>query len=129
MSCRRPERDRERRVVPHTSHPDLLGPPGDGGEWGEQSGNSAPDVPKDAGFPDGDREAGESPGLHPNQPTVPESSSMPHVAGLGPGFFIAGPYGGFGRAGVEFLILAAMTFAGLDLVRGNAVKVLSVLVM
>ncbi len=89
----------------------------------------APDVPKDAGFLDGDREAGESPGVHPNQPTVPESSSMPHVAALGLGFFIASPYGGFGRAGVEFLILAATTFAGLDLVRGNAVKVLSVLVM
>lgn len=44
------------------------------------------------------------------------------------GFFVVGIYGGFVQAGVGFLILAATTLAGLDLVRGNAVKVLSVLV-
>lgn len=43
-------------------------------------------------------------------------------------FFAVGVYGGFVQAGVGFLILAATTFAGLDLVRGNAVKVLSILV-
>ena len=47
---------------------------------------------------------------------------------LGAGFFAVGIYGGFVQAGVGFFILAATTWAGLDLVRGNAVKVLSVLV-
>jgi uncharacterized membrane protein YfcA len=42
-------------------------------------------------------------------------------------FFLVGIYGGFVQAGVGFLILAATTVAGLDLVRGNAVKVLTVL--
>jgi len=44
------------------------------------------------------------------------------------GFFVAGVYGGFVQAGVGFLILATTTLAGLDLVRGNAVKVLCILV-
>jgi uncharacterized membrane protein YfcA len=43
------------------------------------------------------------------------------------GFFLTGVYGGFVQAGVGFLVLAATTMAGLDLVRGNAVKVLSIL--
>lgn len=42
-------------------------------------------------------------------------------------FFAVGVYGGFVQAGVGFLILAATTLAGLDLVRGNALKVLVVL--
>lgn len=42
-------------------------------------------------------------------------------------FFVAGVYGGFVQAGVGFLILAATTLAGFDLVRGNAVKVLCIL--
>ncbi|MCP3961068.1 MAG: sulfite exporter TauE/SafE family protein [bacterium] len=46
---------------------------------------------------------------------------------LGAGFFLVGIYGGFIQAGVGFLLLAATTAAGLDLVRGNAVKVLAVL--
>ncbi len=41
------------------------------------------------------------------------------------GFFIAGMYGGFLQAGVGLLILVVTTWAGLDLVRGNAVKVLA----
>jgi uncharacterized membrane protein YfcA len=49
------------------------------------------------------------------------------LALLGAGFFLVGIYGGFVQAGVGFLILAATSLAGLDLVRGNAVKVLSVL--
>ena len=40
------------------------------------------------------------------------------------GFFVVGIYGGFVQAGVGFLILAVTTFAGLDLVRGNALKML-----
>lgn len=42
-------------------------------------------------------------------------------------FFAIGVYGGFVQAGVGFLILAVTTAVGLDLVRGNAVKVLAVL--
>ena len=43
------------------------------------------------------------------------------------GFLVVGLYGGFVQAGVGFLILAVTTMAGLDLVRGNALKVLLVL--
>ncbi len=39
------------------------------------------------------------------------------------GFFLAGIYGGFIQAGVGFMLLAVTTLAGLDLVRGNALKV------
>lgn len=42
-------------------------------------------------------------------------------------FFAVGTYGGFIQAGVGFFVLAATSMAGLDLVRGNAVKVLSIL--
>lgn len=48
-------------------------------------------------------------------------------AGLGAAFFLVGVYGGFVQAGVGFLILAATTLAGLNLVSGNALKVLIVL--
>lgn len=51
----------------------------------------------------------------------------PRVALVAAAFFLVGIYGGFVQAGVGFLILAATTMAGLDLVRGNAVKVLSIL--
>jgi uncharacterized membrane protein YfcA len=50
------------------------------------------------------------------------------LLGVGAGFFVVGIYGGFVQAGVGFLILAVTTAAGLDLVRGNALKVLSILV-
>ena len=43
------------------------------------------------------------------------------------GFFLVGVYGGFVQAGVGFLILAVTSLAGLDLVRGNAVKVIAIL--
>jgi uncharacterized membrane protein YfcA len=43
-------------------------------------------------------------------------------------FFTIGVYGGFVQAGIGFLLLAAATLQGLDLVRGNALKVLIVLV-
>lgn len=45
------------------------------------------------------------------------------------GFFIVGLYGGFLQAGVGFLILAVTTIAGLDLVRGNAIKVFTIMVV
>jgi uncharacterized membrane protein YfcA len=44
-------------------------------------------------------------------------------------FVVAGFYGGFVQAGVGFLVLAATTVSGLDLVRGNAVKVLVILLV
>lgn len=44
-------------------------------------------------------------------------------------FVLAGLYGGFVQAGVGFLLLVATTLAGLDLLRGNAVKVLVVLLV
>lgn len=59
-----------------------------------------------------------------------ESSQAPstgRMVAVGGAFFLIGVYGGFVQAGVGFLILAATTAAGLDLVRGNAVKVLTVL--
>lgn len=45
------------------------------------------------------------------------------------GFLLVGIYGGFLQAGVGFLVLAITTWAGLDLVRGNAIKVASVLLV
>jgi uncharacterized membrane protein YfcA len=45
------------------------------------------------------------------------------------GFFFTGLYGGFLQAGVGFLALAMTTLAGLDLVRGNAVKVFAVMLL
>lgn len=49
------------------------------------------------------------------------------IPGLVVGFFVVGLYGGFVQAGVGFLVLAATSLAGLDLVRGNAVKVVAIL--
>jgi len=48
-------------------------------------------------------------------------------AWMAPAFFAVGVYGGFVQAGVGFLILAVLTASGFDLVRGNAIKVLTVL--
>ncbi len=45
------------------------------------------------------------------------------------GFFVVGLYGGFIQAGVGFLVLAITTAAGMDLVRGNAVKLLCVMLL
>jgi len=53
--------------------------------------------------------------------------SSARLASVALAFFFIGVYGGFVQAGVGFLILAATTALGLDLVRGNAVKVLTVL--
>jgi uncharacterized membrane protein YfcA len=39
------------------------------------------------------------------------------------GFFLVGLYGGFIQAGVGFVILAVTSLGGLDLIRGNALKV------
>lgn len=56
------------------------------------------------------------------------SGSVAPPAAIAAGFFAAGVYGGFVQAGVGFLLLAVTTMAGYDLVRGNALKVLSVLI-
>jgi uncharacterized membrane protein YfcA len=63
--------------------------------------------------------------------TVGGDAAMPAGARRGllaVAFFAVGLYTGFVQAGVGFLILAATTLAGLDLVRGNALKVLVILV-
>jgi uncharacterized membrane protein YfcA len=44
-------------------------------------------------------------------------------------FFAVGLYGGFVQAGIGFLLAAVAIWAGLDLVRGNALKVLVVLLL
>ena len=63
---------------------------------------------------------------------LPEDAPPPRptpgrLAVIAAGFFVVGVYGGFVQAGVGFLILAVLSFAGLDLVRGNAIKVLAAL--
>lgn len=59
---------------------------------------------------------------------LPPRPGRRHLAILSAGFFAVGIYGGFVQAGVGFLMLAVLSFAGLDLVRGNAIKVLMALV-
>jgi uncharacterized membrane protein YfcA len=63
----------------------------------------------------------------PLEPGQPSEETSPRHGLLALGFTLVGFYGGFVQAGVGFLVLAATTIAGLDLVRGNAVKVLSIL--
>jgi uncharacterized membrane protein YfcA len=58
------------------------------------------------------------------KPEDAAKSSRSWVVALG--FFAVGIYGGFLQAGVGFLVLAITTWAGMDLVRGNAVKVVSI---
>ena len=53
--------------------------------------------------------------------------SQRHYLLTGLAFFAVGIYGGFVQAGVGFFILAVTSAVGLNLVRGNAVKVLTVL--
>jgi uncharacterized protein len=45
------------------------------------------------------------------------------------GSFVTGLYGGFLQAGVGFLALAMTSYAGLDMVRGNAVKVFTIMLL
>lgn len=45
------------------------------------------------------------------------------------GFFLVGLYGGFIQAGLGFFVLAITSAAGMDLIRGNAVKNLTVLAL
>lgn len=62
-------------------------------------------------------------GKNPLPQTEVRQAGSPLVLG---GFFLIGLYVGFIQAGVGFLVLALTTWAGLDLVRGNAVKVVSI---
>jgi uncharacterized membrane protein YfcA len=61
------------------------------------------------------------------RPEAAARSSRSWVVAVG--FFFVGVYGGFLQAGVGFLVLAITTWSGLDLVRGNAIKVVSVLLV
>ena len=65
-------------------------------------------------------------------PIRPSRASAEGTARIGPavmaGLFLAGIYGGFVHAGVGFLLLVVTTLAGYDLVRGNSLKVLCVLI-
>ncbi len=58
-----------------------------------------------------------------------DAPSRRHTVLLWAGFFLTGIYGGFIQAGVGFFILGLTSAAGLDLIRGNAIKLLSVLLM
>ena len=58
---------------------------------------------------------------------APATLSPRRRTALAAGFFMAGAYAGFVQAGVGFLLIALTTAARFDLVRGNAVKVLTVL--
>ncbi len=58
-----------------------------------------------------------------------EAKNGPNPWLLAAVFFAIGIYGGFVQAGVGFFLLAGTTYAGFDLVRGNAVKVLVVLAL
>lgn len=64
------------------------------------------------------------------RPTAREAATdagTARTAGLASGFLLVGLYAGFVQAGVGFLVLAVTSAVGLDLVRGNAVKVLTLL--
>lgn len=69
---------------------------------------------------------------NPVKPAVDTDAGPParplHRALLAGGFFVVGVYGGFIQAGVGFIILALLAAGGVDLVRGNALKVALVLV-
>ncbi len=68
----------------------------------------------------------EEPGLGPDAVPAPPAAAGARLA-LAGGFFLVGVYGGFVQAGTGFLFLAVLTWAGFDLVRGNALKVLVIL--
>ncbi|MDX1622668.1 MAG: sulfite exporter TauE/SafE family protein [Gemmatimonadota bacterium] len=70
-----------------------------------------------------ERMRGDGPGDAPSG----ESTGRWRTAGLALAFLGVGFYGGFVQAGAGFLILAVTTAVGLDLVRGNALKVALVL--
>ena len=58
-----------------------------------------------------------------------EDLLSPWHPGIVASFFAIGVYGGLIQAGVGFAVLAATSLAGMNLVKGNAVKVLAVLLL
>ena len=66
---------------------------------------------------------------HRHQPVAHKHLDPPTDRFVIAGFFVVGLYGGFIQAGVGFLVLAITSAAGMDLVRGNGVKVLSVMLI
>lgn len=58
-----------------------------------------------------------------------ETLTSPWHPGIMLAFFAIGIYGGLIQAGVGFAVLAATSMAGMDLVKGNAVKLLAVLLL
>lgn len=68
---------------------------------------------------------------HPGGSLPEQGSAGPPVGvrrwGFLAAFFLIGVYGGFIQAGIGFLLLAATSAAGLNLIRGNALKVTIVL--
>jgi uncharacterized membrane protein YfcA len=67
--------------------------------------------------------------LKPVDTTGTRAVKSPWHPGVVLGFFVVGVYGGFLQAGVGFVVLAVTSWAGLDLLRGNAAKLLSVLLI
>jgi hypothetical protein len=67
-------------------------------------------------------------GLGPKPTEHPASPTVAKRIFLAVAFFGVGIYGGFIQGAVGFLIIFALTFAGYDLVRTNALKVLVVLI-
>jgi uncharacterized membrane protein YfcA len=67
----------------------------------------------------------------PRPPGVPRAAApgrSPHWLVL-MGFFLIGLYGGLVQVGIGFFVIAVTSMAGEGLVRGNALKVLSVLLI
>jgi uncharacterized membrane protein YfcA len=67
--------------------------------------------------------------LRAPKPVAEEHIGSPWHPGTMTAFFFIGVYGGLIQAGVGFAVLAATSAAGMNLVKGNAVKLLSVLLL
>ena len=67
--------------------------------------------------------------LRSPKPVSEEHIGSPWHPGTMGAFFLIGVYGGLIQAGVGFAVLAATTAAGMNLVKGNAVKLLTVLLI
>ena len=61
--------------------------------------------------------------------TAGASLTSPWHPGMAVAFLLIGVYGGLIQAGVGFAVLAATSLAGMDLVKGNAVKLATVLLV
>ena len=67
--------------------------------------------------------------LKPSGSNTARAIKSPWHPGVVIGFFVVGVYGGFILAGVGFIVLAVTSYAGLDMLRGNAAKLLTVLLI